>query len=171
MHPLFKGFDPFKWSEGQMKDKFDPFHWLENHIGSQTMPSANSGFFEQHVKDIMDQTLSFQRGQTGGGSGLRAPSASEAITHDQFDLLEYVVVKIKLPAHLDLSAISLYQGQNRIVVYNRFDQSESIIPLSVPVNSSVVNARYDHPFIEVSLPKESRQEHLREIHITTDHLP
>ncbi|MDN4526703.1 hypothetical protein [Fictibacillus fluitans] len=166
MRHIFKGFDPFKWSESQIKDKFDPFHWLENQMGNQMMPPVDSGFFEQHVKEVMDQTLAFNRGESAGeGSG---PAPKSKLIHETFDLMEYVVVKILLPDSIDLSSLSLYYGQSRLVVFNRADQTETVIPLPVPVRSNAVTARYRHPVIEVTLLKNELQEQLREISIMMD---
>ena len=142
-----------------MNDLFDwkKFNqYMQNQFSNlkPELPHIDFSWIENIVKDTVHSAAPEYKSRVPG-----------QFTVELFEMLNYVIVKIKVPEDLPLHFVHLTANSTSLQIEDENNQRKQLIKLPSVIDVSAAKAIYQNGIVEIRLPKKYLSDPFREIKI------
>ena len=142
-----------------MNDLFDwkKFNqYMQNQFSNlkPELPHIDFSWIENIVKDTVHSAAPEYKSRVPG-----------QFTVELFEMLNYVIVKVKVPEDLPLNSVHLTANSTSLQIEDENNQRKQLIKLPSVIDVSAAKAIYQNGIVEIRLPKKYLSDPFREIKI------
>jgi len=142
-----------------MNDLFDwkKFNqYMQNQFSNikPDLPHLDFSWIENIVKDSVHSTVPDYKNRVPGQFSV-----------ELFEMLNYIIVKVKVPEDLTLSSVHLTANSTSLQIEDEANQRKQLIKLPAVIDVSGAKAICQNGIVEIRLPKKYLSDPFREIKI------